>query len=83
MDLLSWRPNALTFPSACGDALSSKWVGISYWVGLGLCGLVVRKGVEHAGLVSGRVARGAFPFPHATFNMAAGHWVRGVVRLGN
>ena len=41
MGLLSWGPNTLSFPSACGDALSSKWVGKSFWVGLELCGLVV------------------------------------------
>jgi len=29
--LLSRRPNALTFPSACGDALSSMLVGILGW----------------------------------------------------
>ena len=39
--------------------------------------------MEHAGLVSERVSRGAFPFPHATFDVAAGHWVRGVVWLEN
>ena len=49
MGLLSWGPNALTFSFTCGDASSSKWVGILYWVGLGNCGLV--------GLILGLVGR--------------------------
>ena len=50
---------------------------------MGLTLLLGERRRERAGMVSGRGAQGAFPFPHATFDVADGHWVRGVVRLGN
>ncbi|KAK7373184.1 hypothetical protein VNO80_06582 [Phaseolus coccineus] len=60
-------PNALIFLFACGDALSSKWVGIIYWIRLGNYGLV--------GLILGLVVRISGPFWIV-------EWERGLRELG-
>ena len=62
----------------------SRWV--SMWLGNcgGLVGFILWLGERMNGACwIGECERGSMSFPHATFDVSKGHWLRGVVWLGN